>query len=74
LRSRAYPDDRGNHTNQGNIYILEEGIVFPLKSEYDRINHSLEGVRERRDVSALDLLDSGDVIAHVVQPKTNIGL
>ncbi|MFM7986429.1 MAG: hypothetical protein ACKPKO_44665, partial [Candidatus Fonsibacter sp.] len=51
------------------IDLLDEGIVFPLKSEYDRINPSFEGVREHRDVSALDLLDSGDVIVHVVRPK-----
>ena len=51
------------------IDLLAEGIVFPPKSEYDRINHSLEGVREHRDISALELPDSGDVVVHVVQPK-----
>ena len=51
------------------IDLPDEGIVFPLKSEYDRINHSLEGLREQRDASALDLPDTGDVVVHVVQPK-----
>ncbi|MFM7990374.1 MAG: hypothetical protein ACKPKO_64765, partial [Candidatus Fonsibacter sp.] len=41
------------------INLLEEGIVFPLKSQYDRINHFLEGIREHRAASALELLDTG---------------
>ncbi|MFM7982183.1 MAG: hypothetical protein ACKPKO_22975, partial [Candidatus Fonsibacter sp.] len=51
------------------IELIDEGIVFPLKSEYDRINHSLDGIREQRDISALEILDTGVVIVHVVQPK-----
>ncbi|MFM7989104.1 MAG: hypothetical protein ACKPKO_58305, partial [Candidatus Fonsibacter sp.] len=39
-----------------------------MMSEYDRVNHSLEGARESRVLSALELPDTevGDVSVHVV--------
>ena len=30
------------------VWLPEEGIVFPLKAEYERQNHTLEGIKERR--------------------------
>ena len=44
----------------------EGGTTFPLKSEYDRANHSLEGVRRARPTSALDLQDNDVVTVRAV--------
>ena len=43
------------------VELPDGGITFPLKYEYDRANHSLEGVRRARPMSALDLPDNDDV-------------
>ena len=37
------------------VSLLDEGICFPLKSEYDRVNYSLEGIRQSTPLSALEL-------------------
>ena len=47
----------------------DEGICFPLKSEYDRVKFTLEGVRRNIPSSALELPstdDAGSTTVHVV--------
>ena len=37
------------------VDLLDNGMRFPLKSEYDRVNFTLEGIRRNIQSSALDL-------------------
>ncbi|MFM7988461.1 MAG: hypothetical protein ACKPKO_55030, partial [Candidatus Fonsibacter sp.] len=50
------------------IYLLEGDVVFPLKSEFDRVNHTLEGTKASGTSSALELLDPADVSVQIVSP------
>ena len=40
--------------------IIDEGISFPLKLKYDRVNYTIEGVRQNIPPSALDIPSSDD--------------
>ena len=43
------------------VNLLDEGICFPLKSEYDRVNYTLEGIRQSTPPSALELPSVDDL-------------
>ena len=66
------PSRSRGHRRPHNTKVAElpdEGISFPLKSEYDRINFMLEGIRRNMLLSALDLPlldDTGDTTVRVV--------
>ena len=42
------------------VELLDEGICFPLKGEYDRVNYTLEGLRQSTPLSALELPSADD--------------
>ena len=37
------------------VALPDEGIYFPLKSKYDRVNYTLQGIRQNTPWSALEL-------------------
>ena len=43
------------------VNMPDEGIRFPLKSEYDRANNTLEGIRQSTPPSALELPSADDL-------------
>ena len=48
------------------IEMPKEGIVFPLKSEYDIVNSTLEGLRQTRPPSLLELPHLEEATVRVV--------
>ena len=37
------------------VVLLDEGICFPLKAEYNRVNYTLDGISQSTPPSALEL-------------------
>ena len=48
------------------VQMIEEGICFPFKSEYDRVNFSLEGRRQTSPPSLLELPGLEEAAVRVV--------
>ena len=50
------------------VELLDGGVVFPLKSDYDRSNFTLEGIRRARPPSILEspVPDEEDVTVRVI--------
>ena len=48
------------------VELLDEGICFPLKSEYDRANVALEGIRQNGPPSLLELLGLEEAAVRVI--------
>ena len=48
------------------IELLDEGMRFPLKSEYDRVNFMLEGLRQTSPPSLLELAGLEEAAVRVV--------
>ena len=51
---------RRPHKTKG-VSLPDGGICFPLKSEYDRVNYTLEGMRQSTPPSALELPSVDDL-------------
>ena len=43
------------------VDLPQKGICFPLRSEYDRVNYTLEGFRQSTPPSALELPPADDL-------------
>ena len=48
------------HTTKA-VELHDEGILFPLKSEYHSVDYALEGIRQSTSPSALDIPSVDDV-------------
>ena len=56
----CYPGKSRDLTQTKVVELPDEGVCFPLKSEYDRANCTLEGIRRNNPPSALDMPEVED--------------
>ena len=67
LNQQLFVIEKTKNTTQNKVIeLLGAGICFPLKSEYDRVNYTLEGIRQSSPPSVLDTPAREEATVHAI--------